>query len=87
MFLFTRPKSRAHLSAVPPALQRLMSDVPGTIAFALKMSIFSRDIMGSRAINVDVIGPTSKFLPTSRRRLSSRSWGRCRGEAGTQTGH
>ena len=25
MFLFTRPKSRAHLSAVPPALQRLMS--------------------------------------------------------------
>ena len=62
MFLFTRPKSRAHLSAVPPALQRLMSDVPGTIAFAIKMSIFSRDIMGSRAINVDIIGPDVKVL-------------------------
>ena len=62
MFLFTRPKSRAHLSDVPPALQRLMGDVPGTIAFALKMSIFSRDIMGSRAINVDVIGPDVKVL-------------------------
>ena len=62
MFLFTRPKSRDHLAAVSPALQRLMGDVPGTIAFALKMSIFSRDIMGSRAINVDIIGPDVKVL-------------------------
>jgi HAE1 family hydrophobic/amphiphilic exporter-1 len=62
MFLFTRPKSPAHVSAVPDALQRMMRDVPGTIAFALQLSIFSRDIMGSRAIDVDVIGPDAKAL-------------------------
>jgi multidrug efflux pump subunit AcrB len=62
MFLFTRPKSPAHVAAVPDALQRIMRDVPGTIAFALQLSIFSRDIMGSRAIDVDVIGPDAKTL-------------------------
>ena len=62
MFLFTRPKKPAHVSAVPNALQRIMRDVPGTIAFALQLSIFSRDIMGSRAIDVDVIGPDVKAL-------------------------
>ena len=62
MFLFTRPKSPAHVADVPDALQRLMRDVPGTIAFALQLSIFSRDIMGSRAIDVDVIGPDAKTL-------------------------
>jgi HAE1 family hydrophobic/amphiphilic exporter-1 len=62
MFLFTRPKSPAHVAAVPDALQRIMRDVPGTIAFALQLSIFSRDIMGVRAIDVDVIGPDAKTL-------------------------
>ncbi len=62
MFMFTRPKSAAHVSAVPDALQGIMRDVPGTIAFALQLSIFSRDIMGSRAIDIDVIGPDVKAL-------------------------
>jgi HAE1 family hydrophobic/amphiphilic exporter-1 len=62
MFLFTRPKAPSHVAAVPEALQRMMRDVPGTIAFALQLSIFSRDIMGSRAIDVDVIGPDAKTL-------------------------
>jgi HAE1 family hydrophobic/amphiphilic exporter-1 len=39
-----------------------MRNVPGTIAFALQLSIFSRDIMGARAIDVDVIGPDVKTL-------------------------
>ncbi len=62
MFMFTRPKEPSHVSAVPGAMQRIMRDVPGTIAFALQLSIFSRDIMGSRAIDVDVIGPDVKAL-------------------------
>ncbi|ETX01167.1 MAG: hypothetical protein ETSY1_08395 [Candidatus Entotheonella factor] len=62
MFMFTRPKAPSHVSAVPRALQGIMRDVPGTIAFALQLSIFSRDIMGSRAIDVDVIGPDVKTL-------------------------
>ncbi len=62
MFMFTRPKAPSHVSAVPGAMQRIMRDVPGTIAFALQLSIFSRDIMGSRAIDVDVIGPDVKTL-------------------------
>lgn len=62
MFMFTRPKEPSHVSAVPGAMQRIMRDVPGTIAFALQLSIFSRNIMGSRAIDVDVIGPDVKAL-------------------------
>ncbi len=62
MFMFTRPKEPSHVSAVPGAMQRIMRDVPGTIAFALQLSIFSRDIMGSRAIDIDVIGPDVKTL-------------------------
>lgn len=62
MFLFTRPKALSQTPDVPDALQRIMRDVPGTIAFALQRSIFSSDIMGSRAIDIDVIGPDAKTL-------------------------
>ncbi len=64
MFLFTRPKDASHVPDVKAALQRIMRDVPGTIAFALQLSIFSRDLMGSRVIDLDVIGPDAPTLTT-----------------------
>ncbi len=62
MFLFTRPKDPTHVADLKAALQRMMRDVPGTITLALQLSIFSRDLMGSRVIDLDVIGPDAKTL-------------------------
>ena len=64
MFLFTRPKDPAHVADLKAGLQRIMRDVPGTITLALQLSIFSRDLMGSRVIDLDVIGPDAKILTT-----------------------
>lgn len=62
MFLFTRPKDASHVADLKAALQRIMREVPGTITLALQLSIFSRDLMGSRVIDLDVIGPDAKTL-------------------------
>lgn len=57
MFMFTRAQDAATAGQVPGLLISKMLEVPGMIPISSQMSIFSADISGSRAIELDIIGP------------------------------
>ncbi len=57
MFMFTRAKDAQYADQVPDLMQRILSEVPGTIAIATQFSIFDRSISGSRGVDLDIIGP------------------------------
>jgi len=56
MFMFTRAKDPSTASQIPDLMNRIIGEVPGVIPITGQRSIFSQEITGSRAIELDVVG-------------------------------
>ncbi|MDX2177439.1 MAG: efflux RND transporter permease subunit [Candidatus Sumerlaeia bacterium] len=56
IFIFSRAQDPSHSALVPDLLTRYFNQVPGMFGFAQQVSIFESDLLGSRGVDLDIIG-------------------------------